>query len=88
MLYYTIYVKNLNNSTGYIDVSLADDQLMKDFQTFLDVNIRPHKSYKLATPAGTDGEGAFAINLSEVIGITVVPPAKRRVHNPMAPVQA
>ena len=77
MLYYTIYVKNLHNGTGYIDVSLHDDQLMKDFQQFLDMNIRPHKSYRLACPTGVDNGGVIAINLSDVIAITTVPPATR-----------
>ena len=85
MLYYSIYVKNLHNDTGYIDISLADDQLMRDYQQFLDVGLKAHKAYRLATPAGTDGEGSFAINLSEIIAITVVPPAKRRVPDPMSP---
>ena len=78
MVYYTIFVKNLHNSTGYIDVSLEDDQLMKDFQQFLDVNIRPHKSYRLASPSGINGGGSFAINLSDVIAITIVPPNVRQ----------
>ena len=77
MVYYTIFVKNLHNGTGYIDVSLENDQLMKDFQQFLDVNIRPHKSYKLASPNQADGPGSFAINLTDVIAITVVPPRTR-----------
>ena len=80
MVYYTIFVKNLHNSTGYIDVSLEDDQLMKDFQQFLDVNIRPHKSYRLASPSGVHGGGSFAINLSDVIAITVVPPHTRQAQ--------
>ena len=80
MLYYTIFVKNLHNGTGYIDVSLEDDQLMRDFQQFLDVNIRPHKSYKLASPTGGAGGGAFAINLTDVIAITTVMPKTRELH--------
>ena len=78
MVYYTIFVKNLHNGTGYIDVSLENDQLMKDFQQFLDVNIRPHKSYKLASPNQADGPGSFAINLTDVIAITIVPPRTRQ----------
>lgn len=77
MIYYTIYVRNLQNGTGYIDVSLEDDQLMKDFQTFLDVGLRSHKVYKVATPAGTPrAGGVFSINVSEVVAIMTVPPAK------------
>jgi hypothetical protein len=79
MVYYTIFVKNLHNSTGYIDISLEDDQLMKDFQHFLDVNVRPHKAYKLASPAGIEGGGSFAINLSDVIAITTLPPRAREL---------
>jgi hypothetical protein len=79
MVYYTIFVKNLYNSTGYIDVSLEDDQLMKDFQQFLDINVRSHKTYKLASPAGIDGSGSFAINLTDVIAITIVPPHIRQM---------
>ena len=78
MVYYTIFVKNLHNGMGYIDVSLENDQLMKDFQQFLDVNIRPHKSYKLASPNQADGPGSFAINLTDVIAITIVPPRTRQ----------
>ena len=78
MVYYTIFVKNLHNGTGYIDVSLENDQLMKDFQQFLDVNIRSHKSYKLASPNQADGPGSFAINLTDVIAITIVPPRTRQ----------
>ena len=86
MLYYSIYVKNLHNSTGYIDISLADDQLMRDYQQYLDVGLKAHRPYRMATPEGTpDGEGNFAINISEIIAITVVPPAKRRIPNSMSP---
>ena len=83
MLYYSIYVKNLHNSTGYIDISLLDDQLMRDYQQFLDVGLKTHKAYKMATPEGTDGEGNFAINLSDIIAITVIPPARRRIPGSM-----
>lgn len=75
MLYYTIYVQNLHNGTGYIDVGLEDDQLLKDYQTYLDVGLRTHKTYRVATPAGKAGQsGTFAINLTQVIAITTTPP--------------
>ncbi len=76
MLYYTIYVKNLHNGTGYIDVGLEDDELLKDYQHFLDVGLQPHKLYALAKMPGSSGTGWFTINLSEVAGMTVTPPQK------------
>ena len=48
MIYYTIFVKGLNNSTGYIDVALSDDQLLKDFMQYLDIGIKPHRTYILS----------------------------------------
>ncbi len=80
MLYYTIYVKGLNNGTGYIDVALADDQLLKDYITVLDVGLRPVRSYVVTTPAKTQGKpvastGVFVLNLADVTGITVIAPA-------------
>ncbi len=82
MLYYTIYVKGLNNGTGYIDVALADDQLLKDYINFLDVGLRPVRSYVLTTPAKAQGKpvassGVFVINLADVTGITVIAPASQ-----------
>ena len=75
MLYYTIYVQNLHNGTGYIDVGLEDDQLLKDYQTYLDVGLRTHKTYKVATAGGKPGQsGTFAINVTQVIAITTTPP--------------
>ena len=75
MLYYTIYVKSLHNGTGYIDVALEDDQLMKDFMQYLDIGVRSHRSYLLTNPAGTLGEpGQFAINVAEVLAITTAAP--------------
>ena len=79
MLYYTIYVKNLNNDTGYIDVALADDQLLKDFVQLLDVNVKPVRTYPMAS-SGVEREkpvtdaGKFVVNLSEVTAITVTTP--------------
>ena len=69
-VYYTIYVKHLYNGTGYIDVCLENDQLMKDYMHFLDIGVRTHKTYPLANIAGTPGPvGLFAINLSEIAAI-------------------
>ena len=76
MLYYTIYVKGLNNGTGYIDVALPDDQLLKDFVQMLDVNVKPVRTYPMAS-SGVEREkpvsdaGKFVINLSEVTAISV-----------------
>lgn len=79
MLYYTIYVKNLQNGTGYIDVGLEDEQLLKDFQQYLDVGLRAHRPYKMATPQGTPGSGGvFSINMAEVIGIMTAKPTEHR----------
>lgn len=76
MIYYTIYVKNLHNGTGYIDVALEDDQLLKDFMQFLDIGIRPHRTYALTNPAGSRGgvAGQFVIHMDEVMAITVSSP--------------
>jgi hypothetical protein len=71
MIYYTIYVKGLFNQTGYIDIALEDDQLMKDFQTFLDIGIKPHKAYKVANVAGARGKmGQFAIDVTTISAIS------------------
>jgi hypothetical protein len=79
MIYYTIFVKGLNNSTGYIDVALADDQLLRDFMQYLDVGIKPHRTYTVTTPPKAQGTkqvsgstGVFAINLSDVTAITAL----------------
>ena len=82
MLYYTLYVKGLNNSTGYIDVALGDDQLLKDFINYLDVGIRPVRSYVLTTPAKSQGKpvattGVFVVNLADVTAVTVITPASQ-----------
>ena len=79
MIYYTIYVKNLSNGTGYIDVALPDDKLMKDYLQFLDLGLRPHHSYPMAQPAGSrEGAGTFAINMSDIMAITtIMSPPKR-----------
>lgn len=72
MVYYTIYIKNLYNSTGYIDVCLTDDQLIKDYQQFLDIGLKAHRLYNIAAAGVTRGStGSFAINLSEIAAITI-----------------
>ena len=72
MVYYTIYIKNLYNTTGYIDVCLTDDQLIKDYQQFLDIGLKAHRLYNIATAGVTRGStGSFAINLSEIAAITI-----------------
>ena len=72
MLYYTIYVKGLNNQTGYIDVALADDQLLKDYLIFLDIGLKAHKPYPIATVAGArEKSGQFIIDLACIAAITL-----------------
>jgi len=74
MLYYTIYIKSLNTATGYIDVALEDDQLLKDFLQFLDLGLRAHHTYRLVNPKGSsEPAGLFAINLADVASITTIP---------------
>jgi len=87
MIYYTIYVKNLHNGTGYIDVALNDDQLLKDFTQFLDCSIKADRTYPITAPPGTQGRpvesaGRFAINLSEVVAITIMRPDSTPVSLP------
>lgn len=73
MIYFTIYVKRLHNGMGYIDVALEDDQLLKDFEQYLDIGVRPHRSYRLApTPGTRDGGGLFTIDMAEVTAITTI----------------
>ena len=87
MIYYAIYVKNLHNGTGYIDVALTDDQLLKDFKQFLDCNIKPDRSYAVTAPPGANGKsvqstGTFVINLAEVIAINIMKPDSTAVMLP------
>ena len=79
MIYYTIYLKQLNNDTGYIDVGLEDDQLLKDFLIYLDIGIKSHRTYHLANPATPEGQaGMFAIDISTIAAITTAPPVSHR----------
>jgi hypothetical protein len=74
MVYYTIYVKNLHTNTGYIDVALPEDQLLKDFIQLLDVGLRSHRTYPLVDVGGKgSGQGQFAINLADVAAFTAIP---------------
>ncbi len=87
MLYYTIYVRNLNNGTGYIDVALANEQLLKDFEQTLDVNVKPVRTYPMAAPFDERGKpvteaGKFIINLSDVTAISVTTPDNKPVTLP------
>jgi hypothetical protein len=77
MIYYTIFVKGLNNSTGYIDVALENDQLLKDFMQYLDVGIKPHRVYTVTGPPKAAGKpvaasGVFAVNLSDITAMTAM----------------
>jgi hypothetical protein len=75
MLYYTIYVKGLNNQTGYIDVALENDQLLKDYLIFLDIGLKAHKPYPIAAVAGTPAKGGqFIIDLACIAAITLNTP--------------
>jgi hypothetical protein len=77
MLYYTIYVKGLNNQTGYIDVALEDDQLIKDYNIFLDIGLKAHKAYPIAsvTGGGKGKAGQFIIDLACIAAITLNMPS-------------
>jgi hypothetical protein len=76
MIYYTVYVKGLRNSTGYIDVALKDDQLLKDFQQFLDLGLKASRIYPVVDPGGASAtRGSFTVNLAEVSAITTVIPS-------------
>jgi hypothetical protein len=80
MIYYAIYLKGLHNSTGYLDVALESDELMKDYQNYLDMGIKTHKSYPIADPGKRGAmieakSSRFVVNLSEIMAISVVYPA-------------
>jgi hypothetical protein len=80
ILYYTIYTKGLNNGAGYIDVALGDDQLFKDYLQYLDIGIKPVRSYPVVQPPKGPGKGMvtagmFAVNLSEVSAMTTSKPS-------------
>ena len=54
MVYFTVYLKNLNNGTGYVDTALADDQLMRDFLQYLDIGVKAHRAYAVVDAAASD----------------------------------
>lgn len=75
MVYFTIYLKNLNNGTGYVDTALADDQLMQDYLKFLDIGIKACRAYAVVDGAANDAPiGIFAVNLADVAAITATAP--------------
>ena len=72
MIYYTIYVKGIHNQTGYIDIALEDDQLMKDYLSYLDIGIKPHKPYPVSNLGGSRGKtSCFAIDIESITAITI-----------------
>lgn len=80
VIYYTIYLKGLANGSGYIDIALADDQLFKDYLQYLDIGIKPVRTYVVTLPPKAHAKamaetGLFAINFSEVSAVTTVKPA-------------
>lgn len=75
MVYFTVYLKNLNNGTGYVDTALADDQLMRDYLQFLDIGMKAHRAYAVVDPGANDTPvGIFAVNLADVAAIMVTVP--------------
>lgn len=75
MVYFTVYLKNLNNSTGYVDTALADDQLMRDYLQFLDIGVKAHRAYAVVDGAANDAPvGVFAVNLADVAALTATVP--------------
>ena len=75
MVYFTIYLKNLNNGTGYVDTALADDQLMRDYLQYLDIGMKAHRAYAVVDGAANDVPvGVFAVNLADVAAITATVP--------------
>jgi len=72
MVFYTIYLKDLKNDTGYVDIALESDQLYRDYLQFLEVRVVPVRSYKVPDPANPGAEsGQFALNLAEVTAMTI-----------------
>jgi hypothetical protein len=75
MLYYTIYMKGLQNGSGYIDVALESDDLLKDYTAYLDMGMKNQKTYNLVDPGKTGKRpGRFAVSLSDIIAITIAYP--------------
>lgn len=83
MVYFTVYLKNLNNGTGYVDTALADDQLMRDFLQFLDIGMKAHRAYAVVDGAANDAPvGIFAVNLADVAAITATVPQADQATGP------
>jgi len=75
MIYYTIYLKHLYNGTGYIDMALENEELLKDYLQFLDLGMKAHRRYQVCNPPSIRGKpGAFAINLSDIAAIAITLP--------------
>ena len=87
MIYFTIYLKGLHTSTGYVDVALENDDLLKDYQNYLDMGIKTHKSYPIADP-GKRGAmieakaSRFIVNLTEIMAITIIHPVAAEPTTP------
>ncbi len=77
MYYYSIYLKGIQNGTGYIDIVLKDDQLMRDYLQYLDIGMRAHRAYTVVDPGSALGSaaGIFSINIADIAAITTTAPA-------------
>jgi len=72
IVYYRIYLKNLHNGAGYIDVGLDGEQLLKDYLQYLDIGVRGCRSYTIPNPTGTAGNsGALAVNFADITAISI-----------------
>ena len=81
MVYFTVYLKNLNNGSGYVDTALADDQLMRDYLQFLDIGMKAHKAYAVVDPNNQEAPvGVFAVNLADVAALTATAPPPSMVE--------
>ena len=75
MVYYTLYLKGLNNPTGYIDICLENEQLLKDYLQYLDIGVKTHHSYRVVNFGDArPNQGQFAVNLADISAITIAPP--------------
>jgi hypothetical protein len=74
MVYYTIYIRGLNNGTGYIDIALEDDQLLKDYKQYLDVNVRSTRAYTIVQPSSQKKarKSHFCVSLQDITALTFV----------------
>jgi len=77
MLYYTLYMKSLSNGTGYIDIALPDDQLLKDYLQFLDLGVRTQRVYSVSDAKHPGGStGGFTVDLAQIAAIITNTPTK------------